>query len=607
MFHQPLHSLVYRTRLQSFLLLCTLLAIHLWSSPATFAQINQVEGSCPAACGIKIQITNATLTEANDGMFVNVEWTLAQTAPEIKLKNLTVFARVKLGIDSVENTLTVASTARKATLKLSRNFEFDFKDVEVLTTKVTAFAEALPPIPITNIPSKKITGQGNDSAVEVTWGTPPPLPCTASSIAVNVAATNEKGDRLTGATLTALNVRSARIEVKGDTNKKGLRNPEATIQVINSLIGCEEIKNFPPQQAGISGGTGSFDSSSSKVTVKRITFQESGGRVDSTIDWEVAELGGVKATSFNLKFDLEDNTGKITTNNRTASGNDRSAFGPQVQTGGVRSLTVTITATFKNSGNTVVVTKEDKKAQAFNVKGSVKPALADKPAVQPPPPPQNVGLNIGGVKITSESGVHTLTPFWQVNVPTGVTITSFDVEATAIGSQNQVKRSVVAPGRAVLATVNFTFAEVGNQLNKAQVKVIANAKRADGSTFQQTATGEGQPVVPPPPPPPPPVQLKVKTLNSNSSGGNFFIRGSWFIELQPGITVQDFIVEATVLKPTGPLRKTANVGGAVREQSFTFTTAEASGATAVEMKVTANLRRADGSTFQEISTRQAAP
>ena len=159
MLSQQFQLLLHKARLQSLFFFCTLIAITLCSSGEAFGQGVNLEGSCPAACGIKIQITNATLTEANDGMLVKVEWTLAQTAPEIKLKNLTIFARVKLGIDNVENTLTVASTARKATLKLSRNFEFDFKDVEVLTTKVTAFAEALPPIPITNIPSKKITNR----------------------------------------------------------------------------------------------------------------------------------------------------------------------------------------------------------------------------------------------------------------------------------------------------------------------------------------------------------------------------------------------------------------------------------------------------------------
>ena len=41
------------------------------------------------------------------------------------------------------------------------------------------------------------------------------------------------------------------------------------------------------------------------MTIKSITFREAGGRVDATVDWEVVEPSGFKATNFNLKFDLE--------------------------------------------------------------------------------------------------------------------------------------------------------------------------------------------------------------------------------------------------------------------------------------------------------------
>ncbi len=494
MLSQQFQPLLHKARRQSFLLFCLLIALHLWSSPATFAQV-KVEGACPAACGIKIQITNATLTEANDGMLVKVEWTLAQTAPEIKLKNLTIFARVKLGIDSVENTLTVASTARQATLKLSRNLEFDFKDVEVLTTKVTAFAEALPPIPITNIPSKKITGQGNDSAVEVTWGTPPPLPCTASSIAVSVAATNEKGDRLTGTGNKALNVRSATIEVKGDTNKKGLRNPEATVQVINSLIGCEEIKNFPPKQTGISGGTGSTAASSAKVTLANLSLiKESSERVTAKMNWDVFEPTSFKATDFALKFDQEDASGKSKTFTVNIKGNERSfEAGGIASPDNIRNLTVTITATFKDNANTQVLTREDKKTQPFNLKQAVKPAVQLSPTVPKPvvPPVQSVGLDLTNVKISSAANLHRITAVWQVNIPTGITVTSFEIEAQVAGIKTKANRSAVVLGKERQATVNFTFDEVGNKITNAQVKVIANARRVDGSTFQQTATRSG--------------------------------------------------------------------------------------------------------------------
>ncbi len=485
MLSQQLQPLVYRARLQSFLFFCTLMAITLWASSAAIGQ-TQLAGVCPASCGIKLRITNANLTEANDGMLVNVEWTLEQTAPEIKLRNLTVFARVKLGIDNVENTVNVASTSRQATLKLSRRFEFDFKDVELLTVNITAFAEALPKIPVTNITSRKIVGEGGNSAVEVTWGNPGPLPCSADSFEVFVAATNEKGDLLSGSTSKPLSARSAREEVKGDTNKKGLHNPEATINVVNSLIACVATKvNSSPVAAVPRDNSGQ-----TKVTLKSITFQEAGGRIDSRVDWEVVEPSGFKATSFNLKFDLEDNTGKITTTNRIASATERSRSGPQVQTGGVRSLIVTITATFKDNANTTVVTREDKKTQAFSSKQAVKPVVQIGPTVQKPavPPVQSVGLDLTNVKVSSAANLHRVAAVWQVNVPASVTITSFEVEVQVAGLKPKANRSAVVAGNQRQATVNFTFDEVGNKITNAQVKVIANVRRADGSTFQQTAT-----------------------------------------------------------------------------------------------------------------------
>jgi hypothetical protein len=223
------------------------------------------------------------------------------------------------------------------------------------------------------------------------------------------------------------------------------------------------------------------------------------------------------------------------------------------------------------------------------------------------PQPQNIGLNVVGVKLDKDSNQHRVTPVWQVNIPANITVTSFEIEAAVSGNQGQAKRTAVVLGTARQAIINFSFAEIGDKLNKAQVKVTANGRRADGSTFQQTATGEGLPVAAPPPAPAPPVLLKINALTANFSGSNFIVNGAWIIELQAGITVQNFVVEATILKPTGPSQKTVTVNPSVRQQLFTFTAAEASGATAAEMKVTANLRRADGTTFQETFTRQTTP
>jgi hypothetical protein len=382
MFCQQLQTLLYRAWLQGFLCFCALIAINLWS-PAVAGQ-TQLAGICPAACGIKLRITSATLTEANDGMLVNVEWTLEQTAPEIKLRNITVFARVKLGIDNVENTVNVSPTSRQVTFKLSRRLEFDFKDVEVLTTKVTAIADALPRIPVTNITSRKIVGEGRDSAVEVTWGDPGPLPCSATNFEVFVAAKNEKGDRLTGNLGPVISARSTSVGLVGALNKKGLHDPEASINAVNQPIECVEIKTNSSPVATVPRD----NSGQTKVTIKKISFQESSGRVDSTVDWEVVEPSGFKATKFDLKFEIEDATGKITVNSHSAGGSERSTFGPQVATGNLRSLTVTITATFKDTANTIVLTREDKKKQPFSLK------QLDKPVVNPPAVPKPVDLTV---------------------------------------------------------------------------------------------------------------------------------------------------------------------------------------------------------------------
>jgi hypothetical protein len=561
-----------------------------------------VEASCPASCGIAIRITSAKLRERSDGIDAVIDWTLDQRVPEIKLKNLNVTATVEFNrFGKDEKTVSVPSNQRQAVIRLaSGGFNKDIKFSDVVSVKAVVFAtaDALSTLPINDIRSIKIVGQGGDSAVDVSWGAPTPLACSASTFSVSVKAINEKGDRLDGTGEAVTTARSIRVQLKGDLNKKGLHNPEATVKLQHSLIACQQTTNFPPQLEPLSAGTGS-NAPNPVVTLKPIRFTEFSGRIESEIFWEVVEPQGFKATKFDLKVETDRN-GNIGTLNRTESGEKRSTRGPDSQVGdGLRSVTITIKATFTNAANTTILIREHKLTQPFTAKSTLPKAEPVKPQQQ------NLGLNVAAVKINSAKNVHAITVGFQVKPPAGVTITNITVEATALGNQGTAQRSTIVSGQASLANVNFTFSEVGDKLNKVQAKVIANALRADGSTFQQTATAEGQPVAPPPPPPPPPVQLKVSSLSSNNGG--LFVNGGWFIEVQPGITIQGFLVEVTILKPAAPVRKSVNVGASVRQQGFSFTTTELSGATNVEMKVTATLRRADGTTFQETSTRQTKP
>jgi hypothetical protein len=164
-----------------------------------------------------------------------------------------------------------------------------------------------------------------------------------------------------------------------------LHDPEATIRVINSLIECVEIKNFPPKLAGFGGGTGSPGASSSKVTITKLSlFKESPVRASAKVSWSVVEPAGFKATGFALKFDVEDTSGKISTFAALDfNGNQRSQdFGGVASPGNLRSVTVTITATFRDTANTTVLTREDKKTEPFNFK------QVDQPVVNPPAVPK---------------------------------------------------------------------------------------------------------------------------------------------------------------------------------------------------------------------------
>ncbi|MBL8208458.1 MAG: hypothetical protein JNM09_29785, partial [Blastocatellia bacterium] len=599
-------SQFHRTQRHSLLHCFALLVITLCTSVAAFAQ-TQLNGVCPTTCGIKIKIASATLTEANDGMIANIEWSVEQSAPEIQLENFEVFARVKLGLDNVENTARTSAGVRKVTIKLSRRLEFDLKDVEFFTAKVTAFAKAIPDIAITDIPSRKIVGEGRDSAVEVQWNTPFKLPCSANVFSVDVSAKNEKNDKLNGLATVNSQTRQATVELKGDVNKKGLHDPRATVTLKNSNIECGDIKSTSSPIATVPRD----NSGQAKVTLKNVAFVDDSGRIDITPAWDAVVPDGFKLNKFDVKFEKEAPDGTITVNTRTVNANDRTTF-EQVGAGTIKLVTVTVIATFRDNANTQIFTREDRRTQGTSLKQapvrpvqSAQSAKTSLPAPSVAPQTPNLNLSTEIAKIVSESNAHTVTVKFLAKPPSGINVTTFVVEATAIGNQKTLTRSASGSGQTNTIGLQFPFGELGDKLKKVQVKVTATAQRANGSVFQQTATAEGQPVTPPPPPPPPPVQLKVNALSSNNGG--LFVNGGWFIEVQPGITLQGFLVEVTILKPSNPVRKAANVGATVRQQGFSFATKELNGATGVEMKVTATLRRADGATFQETSTRHTKP
>ncbi len=325
-------------------------------------------GACPAACGIKVHITNAVIGEATDGILVRVDWTIDPPRPEIKLDGFKLFVEVDLGLDKVRNSINVSANNRSATIKLSRNLEFDFKDVKTLHTDVRATAVALPPIPVTSILSRKVTGEGRDAAVEVEWGNPSGLPCSADSFDVKVSAQNGDGDKLSGQRGVPLSQHAARIELSGERPGKrdNLRNPDATIQVLNKFIECVDLKNFPPvlvTQAG--SGAGSNGPETAKVTITSFNLKADSGRVFAEVTWDPFVPTNFKTTQFDLKFDVELTNGKTLTSSQFAFGTQRSFNGGEGLgiDGEVRRVTVTVKATFRDNANTTVLTREDKQSR----------------------------------------------------------------------------------------------------------------------------------------------------------------------------------------------------------------------------------------------------
>lgn len=445
-----------------------------------------VAASCPTSCDLRISITSAKLRERSDGIDAVVEWTVTQPAPEIKLTGFAVTATIEYkSVGKDESTVGTKADVRQAVVKLQSggfNKDIKFSDIATFKVKVLARTEPVPSINVTDINSIRIVGEGGDSAVDVSWRAPNPMPCSASVFVVKVKAINEKGDRLEGEGQAAITARSIRVQLKGDVNKKGLRNPEATVRLLNSIVSCERVQNFPPTQEGVGGGVGST-APNPVVTLKPITFQPNGSRIDAFISWDVVEPTGFRATKFEIKVDTELTNGQVFTSTRVANGTERSSFGSQSQND-LSSVTATIKATFTNAANTSILFREDKRTDKF----SAKAALLD---IQKPvqPTQQNITLNVTNVKVLSKANVHSVVATWQVNVPANVTLTSFEINAQIAGNQAEPKRSVVVLSTQRTATINFTFDEAGNQVSSARVQVIANVRRADGSTFQQKATG----------------------------------------------------------------------------------------------------------------------
>ncbi len=470
-------------------------------SAKTMAQGVNLIGVCPAACGVKIQITNAVITEANDGVLIKVDWTMDAPKPEIKLKSLIVSAKVNLGIDNVENRTNVGINQRSATIKLSRGREFDFKDVKVLHAEVTAFADPLPNIPVT-VASRKIIGEGNDARVEVQWNDPGVLPCTASKIFVKTSALNEKGDKLTGDIRTGLSARKAAAELKGAVNKKGLHAPEASVFVESDALGCIEQKNFNPQQVapplssgvgsngsqGFSNGTGSIAPNSAKVALDTPVLRvENPNRVSGFLSWDVLIPTGFKVISQNLKIDVEDGSGKINSFNLPVEPNKRNAeLGGLATPDNIRNLTVTLTVTLRDNANTQVLTREDKKTAPFNNKAKDIPPV-QKPKPNPNPAPSLPPVTITVLQPSVEGVIHRLHGEWQFTVPSGFTLKNFTVDAALKNTAGTAQRSqTVAP---TLRQADFAV-NVGTEgltVVGATLKVTANLIDANGAPVQVSA------------------------------------------------------------------------------------------------------------------------
>ncbi|HEX4950772.1 MAG TPA: hypothetical protein VFZ34_29190 [Blastocatellia bacterium] len=686
-----------------FLLLTLLLVVSFGSTRAVWAQGASLVGVCPQSCGVNIQITRAAVTEANDGVEVKVDWTMNAPNPALKLEKLLVAARADLGLDNVKNSVEVGVDKRTATIKLSRLLEFDFKDIKKLEATVTAFANPLAPV-VASVTSRGIVGQSTDPAVEVKWNKPAALACTAAHFFVDVSALNEKNDKLTGQQNVALDTLTTKVELKGAINKKGLQDPEATVKVIHNALGCQAAKTFPAGQfnAPAGAGTGSFGADAAKITLTKLALRDDGtGRVDAEANWEVFEPTNIKVSDQVLKFEIEDVTGKITTRTGSAPDNQRTAtVGSLAAINNFRRATLTITATFQNDSRTTIVTREDKKTATLLAK-QIPLAATTLPSKAP-----DLGLAITTVKAVS-NGVETA---WKINVPAGVSVTSFDIEAQLGKTQNKL----TVAGQERQAAVKLDQTAAGTLTPKVQVKLTANGRQANGATFQQSVTREETLLVPPAFVPTPlptglqvsltnvqlffetnirvrsdwqiqvpanftvltneveytlfgttrnstkkvtlastlrqheilfgfselggeevkravvtvktliqrpdltnitqtatreqaapaalPVQLSVTKAQSEKAGGNLIVHSAWQIQVPTGATLESFNIEATLLKPTGPVKKSIALAANFTQRDFTFSSTEANGFTGVEVKVTANLRRANGSTFQVTAT-----
>lgn len=465
-------------------------------SSRSFAQFigGDATASCPQSCGVKIQITNAVIAEANDGVFVTVDWTMTQPKPEIKIKNLQVTAKVNLGVDNVENSVKVGVSQRSVTIKLSRGREFDFKDIKLLHTEVSGFADPIAAIPVT-VSSRKIVGAGNDSSIEVAWNDPGTLPCTASKFTVNVTALNEKNDKLTGLITAGLNARKATAELKGAINKKGLHAPDAIVKVENDALGCVELQNFQPKLVNppLSSGTGSIAASSAKVAldVPKLIL-ENPNRVSGFLNWDVLIPTGFKVTNQNLKVDVEDGSGKINTFNLPVEANKRNAeLGGLATPDNIRNLTVTLTVTLRDNANTQVLTREDKKTATFTNKTKDVAAIppVQKPSTKPPTPtPPAPQITITQLQTSVEGIIHRLHGEWQFTVPTGFTLKNFTVDG-ALKSKlgNSFRSQIVAPElRRADFAVNVGVE--GLTVAGATLKVTANLIDANGAPVQVSAS-----------------------------------------------------------------------------------------------------------------------
>jgi hypothetical protein len=423
---------------------------------------------------VKVTITSAKVDVAGDGTSVHVEWHLDSIASELKLTGFNVVATVQQVGSSKDDSTQVGSTQRKAIVRLSK--EIKFSDISAVIATVVPIIEDPAPV-VAAVSSRSIIGQGKNAAVRVTWNNPPPLPCSAAFYLISASALNEKNNKLSGSTTASLTKRSADVPLSGEINKQGLHDPQAAVTARGNKIICVTKRTFAPEQQGFAA-SGGANAPNPIVTIKAITIQDDGtGRTDSRINWDVVEPSGFRATKFDLKFDLEALNGQINSHpSRTVSGDQRSTFGPQVATGQFRNLIVTLTATFANSNNTSILTREDKQTRGLVIREATASTAKELAPASAPPTP-NVGLEITGIK----SGGKGVLVTWQVNPPTNVDVAKFTVEAQA----GTTKHTVEVARQERQTIVDIALPKLGTNV---QVKITALCRRNDGLQFQQTAT-----------------------------------------------------------------------------------------------------------------------